>query len=93
MEKESVCPCCEAPRYQGILEVRSDAGAISWSTIITTALLWPPEVSHFGAYRVANLGCENLIGPLIYKAFVLICFRYEDAGANYCSSIPALCGG
>ena len=48
---------------------RSHAGAISWLTIISNALLWTPEASYFGAYRIANRGCENLIGPLIYKVF------------------------
>ena len=51
------------------IDVRSHAGAISWLTIISTALLWTPEASYFGAYRIANRGCENLIGPLIYKVF------------------------
>src|SRR5207249_4365011 len=49
------------------IHVRSHAGAISWLTIISTALLWTPEASYFGAYRIANRGCENFIGPLIYK--------------------------
>jgi len=50
-------------------DIRSHAGAISWLTISSTALLWTPEASYFGAYRIANRGCENLIGPLIYKVF------------------------
>ena len=52
------------------IDVRFHAGAISRLTIISTALLWTPEASYFGAYRIANRGCENLIGPLIYKVFV-----------------------
>ena len=51
------------------IDVRSHTGTISWLTIISTALLWTPEASYFGAYRIANRGCENLIGPLIYKVF------------------------